>query len=585
MIKKAFNLDDFDEEIKQYFVEQEYDLYTPMDHAAWRYIMRVNMAFFEKHAHPKHLEGMKKLGILSERIPKIEEMDSCLQKFGWRAVAVSGFIPPAMFLEIQAKGVLPIACDMRTLEHIAYTPAPDIVHEAAGHAPMIVDPDYANYLRTYGEISENAIFSKEDMDVYEAILNLSVTKEDPASTQDEILASQKRLDQTLSAVTYTSEAAMLTRMAWWTTEYGLVGSTENPLIYGAGLLSSAGESFECLKQAVAKIPFSLDCIYVNFDITKPQPQLFLSPDFITLKNVIHDFSKTMAYRLGGLPALAKAKLAKTVTSTQLESGIQIGGILKEIYNNVENGVYYLQYEGPSQLAYQKKQLSGHGPKYHASGFGTPVGLIKDLNLPASELTLQNLEKMGFKNGAKGKLHFKSGVLVEGILLGETKIENKAKSQIIVMSFKDCSVTYKGKILFDPSWGIFDMACGKEVVSVFGGAPDRGSYFAEIGKKIPKGKAKTNLTSGNKQLCEFYLQVRKIRESQKVEETTLEKILAAVEKQYPADWLLTLEILELSEKNKLKDLVKKCRSRLANLRGHQGAQLESLIARGLEVLLS
>ena len=118
-------------------------------------------------------------------------MDEKLRRFGWRAVAVSGFIPPAAFMEFQSLGVLPIACDMRKLENLAYTPAPDIVHEAAGHAPIIADPEYAAYLREYGEVSRKAIFTDQDMAVYEAIRNLSGVKEDPASTPEQLAAAPK----------------------------------------------------------------------------------------------------------------------------------------------------------------------------------------------------------------------------------------------------------------------------------------------------------------------------------------------------------------------------------------------------------
>src|SRR5688500_16252499 len=101
---------------------------------------------------------------------------------------------------------------MRTLEHLAYTPSPDIVHEAPGHAPIIADQEYANYLRDYGEVSRRAIFSRQDVEVYEAVRELSDIKEDPASTPDRIDAAQKRLDEATAAVDHLSEAALLARM-------------------------------------------------------------------------------------------------------------------------------------------------------------------------------------------------------------------------------------------------------------------------------------------------------------------------------------------------------------------------------------
>src|SRR5690606_15676947 len=94
--------------LKQFVARQNYDSYTAIDHAGWRYIMRISRAFFKKHAHPKYLEGLTATGITTDRIPRISEMDEKLKRFGWRAAAVTGFIPPAVFLEFLSLGILPI---------------------------------------------------------------------------------------------------------------------------------------------------------------------------------------------------------------------------------------------------------------------------------------------------------------------------------------------------------------------------------------------------------------------------------------------------------------------------------------------
>ena len=125
----------------QFAVDQRYDDYTSVDHAVWRFIMRQNMFFLKEYAHKVYFQGLLNTGISFDRIPRIQEMNDILAKIGWGAVAVDGFIPPAAFMEFQAYKVLVIACDMRQIHHIEYTPAPDIVHEAAGHAPIIVDRD------------------------------------------------------------------------------------------------------------------------------------------------------------------------------------------------------------------------------------------------------------------------------------------------------------------------------------------------------------------------------------------------------------------------------------------------------------
>ena len=66
-------------------------------------------------------------------------MNRILKSIGWAAVAVKGFIPPAVFMEFQAYQVLVIATDIRPRSQLTYTPAPDIIHEAAGHAPIIAN--------------------------------------------------------------------------------------------------------------------------------------------------------------------------------------------------------------------------------------------------------------------------------------------------------------------------------------------------------------------------------------------------------------------------------------------------------------
>src|SRR5947208_13861082 len=100
--------------------------------------------------------------------------------------------------------------------------------------------------------------------------------------------------------------ALLSRLHWWTVEYGLIGTMENPKIYGAGLLSSIGESVSCLEPHVKKIPYSIDAQNVPFDITTKQPQLFVCHDFKHLRDVLEEFAIKLAYQRGGLESITKA---------------------------------------------------------------------------------------------------------------------------------------------------------------------------------------------------------------------------------------------------------------------------------------
>ena len=145
-------LDKLPGHLKQFIKPQEYSDYTAIDQAVWRYVMRKNVDYLSKVAHSSYVEGLQKTGISIDRIPNMYGMNRILEEIGWAAVAVDGFIPPSAFMEFQAYNVLVIASDIRQLEHIEYTPAPDIIHEGAGHAPIIANPEYAEYLRRFGEI-------------------------------------------------------------------------------------------------------------------------------------------------------------------------------------------------------------------------------------------------------------------------------------------------------------------------------------------------------------------------------------------------------------------------------------------------
>lgn len=527
--------------LQKYIVEQDYEKYTPVDQASWRYILRQLKFFLSKHGHSSYLEGLEKTGIEIERIPKISDISEKISKFGWRAMPVSGFIPPAAFMELQAFGVLPIASDMRTIDHLEYTPAPDIVHEAAGHAPILIQPEFAQYLREYAQVAKKAIISKEDLDLYEAIRELSDVKESPTSTAEDILKAQKHLDHASYCISHVSEAAELGRMNWWTAEYGLIGDLESPKIFGAGLLSSVGESRFCLSSKVKKIPLSLECIKVGYDITEHQPQLFVTPDFKTLSKVLHEMADQMAFKVGGLVSVQKIIKAQSVNTVQLNSGIQISGVCTAVETQNDHAVY-LKFTGPTQLSFNDKQLEGHDKSYHKDGFGTPVGLLKGYSQCLSDFNDHDLTKAGIVVGEVCELKYASGVVVKGTV--KSLVYNEKK--LILISFENCKVELAGQVLFDPSWGTFDMAVGSSIPSVFGGPADRQQYgYSDnfVAKRVPIPQ----YTDEQKLLHSQYQAVRRLREKNVVGvelEKELDQILETQNKNFPQDWLLWLESYEL-----------------------------------------
>ena len=282
--------------LRQFIVEQHYEKYTPIDQAVWRYVMRQNYSYLKHVAYYPYIKGLQRAGLSIEYIPDLQTMNDNLGKIGWGAVTVDGFIPPAAFMEYQAYRVLVIAADIRQINHIEYTPAPDIIHESAGHAPIIADTDYNNYLSYFGSIGAKAMFSSKDFELYEAIRNLSILKEAANAPEEEIARSEKHLQQISENMGEPSEMALLSRLHWWTVEYGLIGTLENPKIYGAGLLSSIGESSTCMRKEVEKLWYNIDTINYSYDITKPQPQLFVTETFQNLIDVLETFADTMAFQ-------------------------------------------------------------------------------------------------------------------------------------------------------------------------------------------------------------------------------------------------------------------------------------------------
>ena len=564
--------------LRTFIVDQQYQNYTAQNHAVWRYVMRNNVAYLDKVAHKSYLEGLEKTGISIDKIPKLEDMNAILSKIGWAAVTVDGFIPPNSFMEFQAYHTLVIAADIRTIEHITYTPAPDIIHEAAGHAPIIANPEYAEYLRRFGEIGAKAISSAKDDELFEAIRHLSIIKEDPNTPQKEILEAEKSIEEISKTMGTPSEMAKIRNLHWWTVEYGLIGTLEQPKLYGAGLLSSIGESKWCMSDQVKKLPYTIKTADVEFDITKPQPQLFVTPDFAHLSFVLEEYANTMALRKGGLEGIQKLIDSKNFGTIELNTGLQISGTFSEVIENDGKPIYFKTL-GPTALAFKNKEIIGHDKEYHADGFGSPIGKLKGINLAIEDMSPTDLEAYGIYEGRNVALEFKGGITVEGqIITGKRNLQGK----IILISFKNCWVKQGENILFHPDWGIYDMAVGAKVISAFAGVADPGSFGLVF--ESPKEKThKIQYPKKEQKLHRLYQEVRAIRELNKIDKQSmlaLENIFATLKDEYPNDWLLPLEIFELlfSQEESLKKRV------LAHLKDLTlKPEFKSLIESGLSLL--
>ena len=563
------------EHLKQFIVPQNYEQYTAMDQAVWRFVMRKNTAFLKDVAHESYLGGLKKAGISIEAIPSIYGMGRILKEIGWAAVAVDGFIPPNAFMEFQANKILVIASDIRQLEHIEYTPAPDIIHEASGHAPIIVNPDYAEFLRRLGKIGARAILSKHDVALYEAVRKLSILKEAGVADKKKILDAEAAVKKLQDEECSLSEMAQVRNMQWWSVEYGLVGPLENPKIYGAGLLSSIGESAQCLGPGVKKLPYSLDVVNMSFDITRPQPQLYVAPDFAYLMEVLEAFADTLSIRTGGYKGLQKLINSESVGTIELNTGLQISGIFSRVILNENKEVVYFKTSGATALAYREKELIGHGVSYHKDGYSSPLGMLKSVSLPLENMTAVDLKAYDFYDGKQLSFEFESGIKVKGVNI--TGMRNVA-GKIMIIQLSNCTVTYKEEVLFRPEFGVFDMAIGNTVVSAFAGAADPCSFpNLYRASRTPSISKETN--DKTLALCELAQRIRDLRASESFSEKDLDNIFGILTQEHPYNWLLPLEVLELSNSAKLKSCIKKHLSKLA----FEKPNLSGLIASGLDLI--
>ncbi|HET7513126.1 MAG TPA: hypothetical protein VFJ88_10200, partial [Chthoniobacterales bacterium] len=183
----------------------------------------------------------------------------------------------------------------------------------------------------------------------------------------------------------------------------------------------------------------------------------------------------------------------------------------------------LRSTGPSALAYENKELPGHGRNYHKEGFGSPIGNWKETKL---------------QEGENARLEFESGIVVEG------KIEKllRRENQLLLISFSNCTAKLGDRILFDPAWGTYDMAVGEGIVSVFNGAADKDSYN-EVAL-VPKERTIKHPSDAKRRKLEsLYQQVRDIRTG-KAGYERLGEIWETQQADHPGDWLLSMEIFEI-----------------------------------------
>jgi phenylalanine-4-hydroxylase len=160
-------------------------------------------------------------------------------------------------------------------------------------------------------------------------------------------------------------------------------------------------------------------------------------------------------------------------------------------------------------------------------------------MPLEKLNITDLNYFGIEEGKETTLHFESGITVSGLV--KSILHTHEKTQLI--TFDNCTVKdNEGKLLFEPSWGVYDMAVGEKIVSVFCGAADK-EAFVEIPYKSNTGTHHATYDNNTLELHQLYQQVRNRRHNGG-DFGFLGNVWWRLQKSHHGDWLCALEILEI-----------------------------------------
>lgn len=235
-------------------VEQPWDSYSATDHRVWAQLFERQRGLLPERACREFLDAQEAMGMSPSVIPKFSELNETLKATtGWTLIGVEGLLPELTFFEHLAARRFPVTWWIRSPEQLDYLSEPDLFHDLFGHVPLLMNPVFADYMAAYGRGGVKA-----------------------HGVGPEALAQ-------------------LTRLYWYTVEFGLIRNPEGLRIYGAGILSSKGESIHCLEsdapnrigfdlERVMRTRYRIDTYQKTYFVIDGFDQLFdaTRPDFIPI---------------------------------------------------------------------------------------------------------------------------------------------------------------------------------------------------------------------------------------------------------------------------------------------------------------
>ncbi len=218
-----------------------YPNYTSEEQEVWRTLYARQEKLLPGRAADEYLAGLASLALDRDKIPALAEVSRRLDRAtGWKIARTPGLLDAGDFFGYLSLRIFPCTDYIRTRSELDYTPAPDCFHDIFGHTPMIVHPRFANFYQKIGEAASNC--------------------------HDPIVM------------------AGLTRIYWFTVEFGLINSPNGVRIYGNGIISSYGEALYSLTPKAVKRPFIPEIVAEqSYDIWHFQDTLFVIDSFEQLE--------------------------------------------------------------------------------------------------------------------------------------------------------------------------------------------------------------------------------------------------------------------------------------------------------------
>lgn len=233
-------------------LSQQYDQYTTEDFAVWNALFERQMQLIDQYGSLHYKAALYAVGFHAASIPDFKEVNHRLKATtGWQLSVVPGLVPVAEFFALLARRIFPATCWLRTLSELDYIEEPDMFHDVFGHVPLLSNPAYASFMQSFGQLGLEWNHDAQKME-------------------------------------------LLSRIYWYTIEFGLIRESGIPKIYGAGILSSPGETLHSIHHDTMRSPFNtVKVLETPFRTDVIQEQYFEIEDIAQLDHILYEIQALM----------------------------------------------------------------------------------------------------------------------------------------------------------------------------------------------------------------------------------------------------------------------------------------------------